>query len=174
MDVRRFSSLGLLSSVVAACDVPAVDGGTTLQGRWNAAPKTAEGWPLGSCSATRCAIGTELVAFDDIPSAEVAIVGRYQACAGAVAAVPGYAGEEYAADGTHYYLLGSDLHRDPDPTHRALWSVVALSSRDGVGGNVQFKIALDDSVSVDWVVLSDCPRVLSNNGTTFLGLPDAP
>jgi hypothetical protein len=172
--LSSFALLAGAASFAAACDVPAINGGTTLEGRWSAAPKTTEGWPLHSCAATRCEIGTDLVAFDDIPSAEIAIVGRYQACAGAVSAVPGYAGEEYAADGSHYYLLGSDLHRDPDPSHRALWSVVALSSRDGAGGNVQFKIALDDSVSVDWVVLSDCPRVLSNNGTTFLGLPDAP
>lgn len=165
----------LVLSLSAACDGATIDGGTTLQGLWDAEPKTAEGWPLGSCAAPAgvCTLGP-LTAFSDIEDAELALVGRFQACLGVPnpGPVPDYSGDEYAADGTHYYLQGSDMHRDPNTADQNHWSIVSLSQQDRFTGNVQFKIALDDSISVDWVVLSTCPRVLSNNGTTFVGLTD--
>jgi hypothetical protein len=162
----------LLLSSSAACEGATIDGGTTLEGRWTAEPKTSEGWPLGSCAADACTLGSSLTSFSDFGEAELALVGRFQACAGVTSPVPDYAGDEYAADGTHYYLLGADLHRDPDPADQRQWSIVSLSEKDGFTGNVQFKIALDGSISVDWVVLSTCPRVLSNNGTTFVAVPE--
>jgi hypothetical protein len=162
----------LLLSSSAACEGAMIDGGTTLEGRWTAEPKTPEGWPLGSCAADVCALGSGLMSFSEFEDAELALVGRFRACAGVTSPVPDYAGDEYAADGTHYYLLGADLHRDPDPADRHRWSIVSLGAKDGFTGNVQFKIALDDSISVDWVVLSPCPRVLSNNGTTFVAVPE--
>jgi len=164
----------LVVSTSAACEGATIDGGTTLEAVWNAEPKTAQGWPLGSCAAEACALGSNLAAFSDFDDAELALVGRFGACAGMTSPVPGYSGDEYAADGTHYYLLGDDMHRDPNPADQSQWSIVALSQKAGYTGNVQFKIALGDSVSVDWVVLSSCPRVLSNNGTTFVGVPESP
>jgi hypothetical protein len=161
----------LVLSASAACEGTIIDGGTTLEGRWTVEPKTAEGWPLGSCAASACTLGSDLMSFSDLEDAELALVGRFQACAGMTSQVPDYAGDEYAADGWHYYLLGPDLHRDPNLADRHHWSIVSLSAKDGFTGNVQFKIALNDSISVDWVVLSACPRVLSNNGTTFVAVP---
>jgi hypothetical protein len=163
----------LLLAAGTACDGAAIEGGRTLQGLWNAENKTGEGWPSGSCAAQSCSLGSDLAAFDDFAGASLALVGRFRACSGPASPVPDYAGDEYDADGTHYYLLGSDLHRDPDPSHQNEWSIVQLSKKEGFVGNVQFKIALDNSVSVDWVVLSNCPRVLSNNGTIFVGVPEA-
>ena len=164
----------LLLSGLTACDGAVVDGGSTLEGRWLAQSKTDAGWPPGSCAAQSCSLGSGLASFEDIASAELALVGRYRACSGVASPVPDYAGDEYAPDGTHYYLLGSDLHRDPDSAHQTEWSIVSLSPKDGFVGNVQFKIAVDNSVSVDWVVLSNCPRVLSNNGATLEGVPTSP
>jgi hypothetical protein len=172
--VRSVGSFLVLASAGTACDGAILDGGETLQGRWSSEPKTAEGWPPGSCAAQSCSLGSELVAFDDMGEAELALVGRFQACSGVMNPVADYAGEEFAADGTHYYLLGSDLHRDPDPGHQTQWSIIDLSEKQGFAGKVQFKIALDGIDSVDWNVLSNCPRVLSNNVTTFVAVPEAP
>jgi hypothetical protein len=162
----------LFLSASAACEGAIIDGGTTLDGLWNAEPKTPEGWPPGSCAASSCTLGPGLMSFSSFEDAELALVGRFRACAGVTSNVPDYAGDEYAADGWHYYLLGPDLHRDPNLADRHHWSIVSLGAKDGFTGNVQFKIAVNDSISVDWVILSACPRVLSNNGTTFIALPE--
>jgi hypothetical protein len=103
----------------AACEGSSINGGTTLEDLWIAEPKTDAGWPLGSCAAEACMLGSNLTAFSDFEDAELALVGRFRACSGATQPVPDYMGDEYAAAGTHYYLLGSDLHRDPNPADRS-------------------------------------------------------
>jgi hypothetical protein len=158
-----------------ACDGPILDGGTTLAAVWDASPKTAEGWPAGSCTeAGTCAVGP-LVHFSSTVEAAVAVVGRYEACLPPQPLpVPGYTGEEFGADGTHYDLVGPDFQRDPDPDHQLPWSIIALSAQPGSPAQTLFKVTIGDSPDVDWSSLSNCPRVISSPAKTLSGLTEYP